>query len=242
MKRQGLTIGVIGLTTQFIPHWEQPEYIETLTFQSAVETLYSQLPELRKQSDVVVVSYHGGFERDLETDEPTEALTGENEASEILRLFSDDIDVLITGHQHRDIATIYNQTAVIQPSTRGTKVGKIVLNIEHDNDVQIESCHLLDVEDCSSFEINQQDQNLRVHLEDWLDKKVATLPTSMRVENAFDARVKPHPFINLLNYILLESSGADITCTALFDSAKGFDKDVTMRDIINNYPFLTHLK
>ena len=67
MKRQGLTIGVIGLTTQFIPHWEQPEYIETLTFQSAVETLYSQLPELRKQSDVVVVSYHGGFERDLET-------------------------------------------------------------------------------------------------------------------------------------------------------------------------------
>lgn len=166
MKRQGLTIGVIGLTTQFIPHWEQPEYIETLTFQSAVETLYSQLPELRKQSDVVVVSYHGGFERDLETDEPTEALTGENEASEILRLFSDDIDVLITGHQHRDIATIYNQTAVIQPSTRGTKVGKIVLNIEHDNDVQIESCHLLDVEDCSSFEINQQDQNLRVHLED----------------------------------------------------------------------------
>ncbi|WP_336821835.1 bifunctional UDP-sugar hydrolase/5'-nucleotidase [Staphylococcus capitis] len=237
IKSQGLTIGVIGLTTQFIPHWEQPEYIETLTFQSAVETLYSQLPELRKQSDVVVVSYHGGFERDLETDEPTEALTGENEASEILRLFSDDIDVLITGHQHRDIATIYNQTAVIQPGTRGTKVGKIVLNIEHDNDVQIESCHLLDVEDCSSFEINQQDQNLRVHLEDWLDKKVATLPTSMRVENAFDARVKPHPFINLLNYILLESSGADITCTALFDSAKGFDKDVTMRDIINNYPF-----
>ena len=49
MKRQGLTIGVIGLTTQFIPHWEQPEYIETLTFQSAVETLYSQLPELRNK-------------------------------------------------------------------------------------------------------------------------------------------------------------------------------------------------
>ena len=59
----------------------------------------------------------------------------------------------------------------------------------------------------------------------------------MRVENAFEARVKPHPFINLLNYILLESSGADIACTALFDSAKGFDTDITMRDIINNYPF-----
>ena len=60
-----------------------------MTFQSAVETLYSQLPELRKQSDVVVVSYHGGFERDLETDEPTEALTGENEASDLLETLQD---------------------------------------------------------------------------------------------------------------------------------------------------------
>ena len=115
---------------------------------------------------------------------------------------------------------IQNQTAVIQPGTRGTKVGKIVLNIESQNDMQVESCTLLNVEDDSNFEIEPQDLKLRTHLENWLDEKVATLPTSMRVENAFEARVKPHPFINLLNYILLESSGADIACTALFDSAK----------------------
>ncbi|PAK63744.1 bifunctional metallophosphatase/5'-nucleotidase [Staphylococcus caprae] len=237
LHQNDVTIGVIGLTTQFIPHWEQPEYIKSLTFESAVETLKKHLPELRKHSDIVVVSYHGGFERDLETEEPTEAQTGENEASEILRLFSSDIDVLITGHQHRDIAMIQNQTAVIQPGTRGTKVGKMVLNIESQNDMQVESCTLLNVEDDSNFEIEPQDLKLRTHLENWLDEKVATLPTSMRVENAFEARVKPHPFINLLNYILLESSGADIACTALFDSAKGFDTDITMRDIINNYPF-----
>ena len=53
----------------------------------------------------------------------------------------------------------------------------------------------------------------------------------MRQENA------PHAFVNLLNYILLEKSGADIACTALFDSANGFDEKITMRDIINNYPF-----
>ncbi|MEJ7376325.1 5'-nucleotidase C-terminal domain-containing protein, partial [Staphylococcus caprae] len=28
-----------------------------------------------------------------------------------------------------------------------------------------------------------------------------------------------------------------IACTALFDSANGFDEKITMRDIINNYPF-----
>ena len=48
---------------------------------------------------------------------------------------------------------IQNQTAVIQPGTRGTKVGKIVLNIESQNDMQVESCTLLNVEDDSNFEI-----------------------------------------------------------------------------------------
>ena len=33
-----------------------------------------------KKADIVVVSYHGGFERDIDTEEPTEDLTGENEA------------------------------------------------------------------------------------------------------------------------------------------------------------------
>ncbi|MEJ7506369.1 bifunctional metallophosphatase/5'-nucleotidase, partial [Staphylococcus warneri] len=84
------------------------------TFNSAVQTLKSELPTLREKSDIVVVSYHGGFERDLDSGIPTEALTGENEGYDILSQFSDNIDVLITGHQHRDIATIKNQTAIIQ--------------------------------------------------------------------------------------------------------------------------------
>ena len=131
-KVNDLTIGTIGLTTQYIPHWEQPDYIKTLTFNSAVHTLKSELPTLREKSDIVVVSYHGGFERDLDSGLPTEALTGENEGYDILSQFSDSIDVLITGHQHRDIATIKNQTAIIQPGSKGTKVGKIVIEYTHD--------------------------------------------------------------------------------------------------------------
>ena len=75
-KVNDLTIGTIGLTTQYIPHWEQPDYIKTLTFNSAVHILKSELPTLREKSDIVVVSYHGGFERDLDSGLPTEALTG----------------------------------------------------------------------------------------------------------------------------------------------------------------------
>ena len=81
---------------------------------------------------------------DLDSGLPTEALTGENEGYDILSQFSDSIDVLITGHQqHRDIATIKNQTAIIQPGSKGTKVGKIV--IEYTHDVLIKECNLMNV-------------------------------------------------------------------------------------------------
>lgn len=74
-------------------------------------------------------------------------------------------------------------------------------------------------------------------MEDWLDTQIAQLPYAMIINNSFEARKSPHPFVNLLNYILLEKCGADIACTALFDSANGFERKITMRDIINNYTF-----
>lgn len=48
----------------------------------------------------MVVAYHGGFEKDLETGEPTEALTGENEGFQLLQEVA-GMDALITGHQHQ---------------------------------------------------------------------------------------------------------------------------------------------
>jgi hypothetical protein len=59
--------------------------IDGITFESIVETAKKYIPILRQQADVVVVSYHGGFERNLMTGEPTEALTGENEGYQLLQ-------------------------------------------------------------------------------------------------------------------------------------------------------------
>ena len=82
--------------------------------------------------------------------------------------------MLITGHQHRDIATIKTQTAIIQPGFKRYKVGKIVLNI-HDKKL-IKECNLMNVHNSTSFKPNDEDIALRNQLEDWLDTQI-TLPT-----------------------------------------------------------------
>src|SRR5690606_21312435 len=37
-EREGVKVAVLGLTTQYIPHWEHPENYEGLIFLSAAET------------------------------------------------------------------------------------------------------------------------------------------------------------------------------------------------------------
>jgi 2',3'-cyclic-nucleotide 2'-phosphodiesterase/3'-nucleotidase len=83
IARKGIKIGIIGLTTQFIPHWEQPAHITNLIFQDPVATAEQYIAELRSQVDVLIIAYHGGFAQDLQTGEPLEKLTSENQGYQL---------------------------------------------------------------------------------------------------------------------------------------------------------------
>ena len=110
--------------------------------------------------------------------------------------------MLITGHQHRDIATIKNQTAIIQPGSKGTKVGKIVLNI-HMIKVLIKECNLMNVHNNTPL---SRMTKISLYVINWKIGLILKSQNSyaMRINNSFEARKSPHAFVNLLNYILLE--------------------------------------
>ena len=102
-ERQGVKIGVIGLTTQYIPHWEQPAHIQGLTFADPVMVAQKCIAEIRSQVDVLILAYHGGFAEDLQTGKPLERYFG-NQGYQLLQLAG--VDALVTGHQHREIAEV----------------------------------------------------------------------------------------------------------------------------------------
>lgn len=235
-EQEDLKIAVLGLTTQYIPHWEQPEHIQDLEFESIVKTAKEYVPMLRKQADIVIVLYHGGFECDLVTGEPTEELTGENEGYKLLKEVS-GIDALLTGHQHRSIATKVHGVPVTQPGYRGQYVGKIVLEIE-DKQVISSQAELIDVTDFQpSREIVELCSDLSSEVEDWLDQPIGkVVEGDMTISNPHEARIKEHPYIELIQKVQMEATGVDISGTALFNNeGKGFNKTISMRDIVTNY-------
>ena len=96
--------------------------------------------------DVLIVAYHGGFERDPDSGKQTERLTGENEGYQLLAEVP-GIDALVTGHQHREIATMCQGVPTTQPGEKGIYIGEITLALDESKTIQSSVTNLIAVKD-----------------------------------------------------------------------------------------------
>lgn len=247
--KEGLKVGILGLTTKYIPNWENPDIIEGLDFEDVVKTAQKWVNILKEKEkvDLVIVSYHGGFERDLDTGKPTESLTGENQAYELCKKVK-DIDVLLTGHQHR---LIYNKcingVVVLQPGNAAKAIGKVEIKLKRNKNgwkVISKSSKLIFGENkTSQVEVENIINDIEKDTQVWLDKAIGNINGNMIVKDYMDIRTKDNALIEFINRVQMDSAGVDISNTALFDNkSKGFRNKVTMRDIVSNYVYPNTLK
>lgn len=234
-EKKGVKIGIIGLTTSYIPNWEQKENIKGLKFLDPVETYGRYEKELKEKADIIVVNYHGGFECDINNiKKPTERLTKENQASEMIKKY-DSINLILSGHQHRNIATKINNTFVVQPANNGQYLSKIEIDVDKK---EVMSVDLLEADENNiNSELKNITKEVEENTEKYLDEIVGELEEDIIIEDIFKARSQGHPLINLINKVQKDASGAMISACSIFDTAVGFKKDISMRDLIANYPY-----
>ncbi|MHA8138545.1 bifunctional metallophosphatase/5'-nucleotidase, partial [Lactobacillaceae bacterium Scapto_B20] len=237
----GVKVGIIGMTTRGATKWESSENLVGLQFLSVAETAKKYVPIVRKQADIVIIAYHGGFERNSEG-VATEPLEGsENESYAMLKDVP-GIDALVTGHQHRKIAEKLFGIPVTQPGHRGEFVGRIDLEIEKiDGKYQVidSSAELVKT---ANYQPNQTIRNyikpLSNKVNKWLDEPLSKIEGSLYFDDAFDARIHKTSFIEFIQKVQMETMGVDISATALFNNeAHGFENPITMRNIMTNYVY-----
>jgi 2',3'-cyclic-nucleotide 2'-phosphodiesterase / 3'-nucleotidase len=243
----GLKAAVLGLTTHYIPNWENPEHIKGIKFLDAVESAKKWVPILKGKADLIVVSYHGGFERDIVSGELTETLTGENQGYQLC-VEVEGIDVLLTGHQHRLIENSeINGVTVIQPGTQGTSLGHVELTVRNESgswEMISKKSSLLSTK---RYDPDQQVLDLIAPYEkkaqEWLDQPIGIIEGDMEITDPMETRLRDTALIEFINKVQMDAAGAEISCTALFDNrSKGFSSQVTMRDIVSNYIYPNTLK
>ena len=190
---------------------------------------------------MIIVCYHGGFEKSLDgNNTPTEKLTKENQASELLENY-DSIDIVLSGHQHRSFITKVNGVICTQPMHNGQNFTKIVIDTET-KEATYELVDVSKLNDEINIELEKRFTNLNKELQEYLDKEIGHFKNDIILDDIFIARLKGHPFINFLHEVQLDISNADFSALSLFDTAIGFKKNVSIRDVLINYPYPNTLK
>lgn len=225
----GLRIAVIGVVTHFTKNWDECESTKHLDFENAFESAKKTVKHVRdaEQAQLVILSYHGGFERDLSSGHLIDLEQGENEGYRMLHEI-EGIDILITGHQHLEIATVQNGVAVVQPGANAYCFAQIDVTVEHGT---------------FSFEpsIVHADSQLKMQsfpeFNAWKKQQIGTANAVLTYPDFFAPRTKMTAYTQLLHDMQLHYTGAQISVIELpYHPQGGFPEKITREHVLHNLP------
>lgn len=125
INSNGISIGIIGLSTPETAYKSNPRVVGSLEFADPALAVRPIIQELRaKNAAIIILLTHLGCEQNKATGE----ITGE--AAELAKQL-DGIDLIITGHTHEKVAGTVNGIPIIQAKFWGRAVGKI--DFEYDS-------------------------------------------------------------------------------------------------------------
>lgn len=238
----GPKVAIIGVTTHYIPNWEQPTHIENITFLDAFETAKKEVKRVKEieNPDFIIMNYHGGFERHFDSFELSIEDTGENQGSKMLKEI-DGIDLLLTGHQHRTLAGEKFGTYYTQPALNGQGLAVVDIEFTSNSGKWSYQVNNIEIADTIGLEPDLKLMDLVSDYEDktqkFLDKSIGKTNKDLIITDQLLARLNKHPLVSFINQVQLEFSGADISSCSLGNSVSGFRKDITVRDVIGTYVF-----
>lgn len=213
LKAGLLRVGVLGLTNPHVPFWDPPEHWQPLVFLDPLACAERAIRELRPQVDVLIVVAHTGFERDLATGEPN----GSEEENFAWRLAHvPGIDVLLTGHTHRDIPPQkLGQTWVAQPGRWAELVTRLELRLRKEGrrfrvvSVTGKNLPVADVEPDPGVVRALAPLAAQVHAE--LERPLGRLGAPLRIGGL---PVEDEPGLDLIHRVQLWATGAQLSLAA----------------------------
>lgn len=231
----GLCVGIVGVVTDYVNIWEKQKNLVGIRVTDPFAAAKQALGEIKKQTDVTILIYHGGFERDLPSGRVLSSTT-ENIGYRICEEL--DYDILLTGHQHTSIdGQLVSGTYVVQPVENAREYhyleltwtdGKKSIRSER---MKADLCGEKQQELCKKY------QSVEEAVQKWLDQPIGHLSRELRPAGKVDMALGGSPIADFLNKIQLYFSNAQLSSVGLANEIAGFRRDVSMRDVIATYPY-----
>lgn len=225
IEKEGIKIGVIGLVTDYIPRWENEGNIRDIQVIDPIACAHKWVDEVKGSVDILLLSYHGGIERDLDTGLPIEYQTGENVGYRLATEIP-HIDGVITGHQHKTVSGYINGLPILQPGTRGSHVGELTFSLEKSEqdtwEIVQATSHLVSMSNIP------EDEKYLSTLQPWLNASSNWLQKPIQDEVP--------SLVNFLHQIQQTMTNEAISGVSFFHAAEG-STDVTIQQVLKNFTF-----
>ncbi len=240
---KGVRVGVLGLTTPSIPHWENPDNYAGLRFTDPVEAARRGVAVLRRQEkvDVVVVAMHMGLEENLGTGAPSAGQApNENAALKIVRSVP-GIDVLFMGHTHRAIPGVnVGATTLTQAGRWGDHLSRADVFLERAEPgaawqivAKSSACLPVTASTIPDPDVLSLAKSYHEATQAWLSKPVGR---SAKALSSAESRLRDTAIIDLIQKVQMDTGKADVSFTACFTlDARLPAGDVTLREIAGLY-------
>lgn len=219
LEKNGIRIGIVGLTTPAIPMWLDESCYPGIEWKDMVETATRYAKILRTQVDVLVGLFHAGMNDDYSkpfTD--AQNLPNEN-ASKLVAENVPEFDIIFCGHSHKifpkeDDNCIVNNSAMVMAGShaRYLGVGKITLK---DKKVVNKSGYVINLKDVMpAKEILDIAKPYHEKTLSYIREQVGIAKDTISGKNA---RWQDTALMELINKAQMAKTGADISFAASFN-------------------------
>ena len=240
IEKEGIKIGFIGATTPFVPEYENKTgYVNQMEFTMPIPEIKKQIANLKQQSvDAIVLVTHMGL--DNENNKPG---TGVADVANQLP----EIDIIIAGHNHQNISEkVINNVVITEPHRYGTVVSVVDLKFDIDGNKKTLKAKKSQTLPVKTYPVDPEIEKIYLPYHQQLRE------ISNQVIGETDQDLVPQEIIhgipavylqesgltNLLNYVQIYYSGADVTAVLVDNKKAILNKGpIARKDIANNYQY-----
>ena len=248
IKKNGIKVGILGLTTPGIPMWLDESLYPGITWKDMVEISRIYVDSLLPQTDILLGSFHSGFDENEGLAKCKLMGVPIDNASGLVAEKVPGFDVIFGGHSHRIVpqnkTTISsNETLKINSGCHSKNLGvvRIIYQIDdHKITILEKSGWVESVNNIEpSAELLALSEPYHQKILKYIRKNIGTLTDTLRGKQS---RFIDTPFMELINNAQLDHTGADISFAACFKPEINIPPgNIKIKDIYNMYPYENYL-
>jgi len=244
LEREGIKIAVFGMVTPAIPTWLPVELYEGIEFRDMVETARKWMPEiLSNNPDLVVGLFHSGWDGDREEYKTSGPMNENGSASVAYNVRG--FDIIFNGHDHRTanekfVNSFGDTILILNGGSKSEKIAQadITISSRKVNGKKQKSIkgQIVNVADYNPDpEFIEKFSGQRIAVDEYVNRVIGNSTADI---SSRDSYFGPSAFIDMIQSIQIEITGADISFAAPLSFDVSISKGpVTVSEMFKLYRF-----